>query len=276
MEHLIRPVIIAGILVGLMATIDTLALSIRVSAVLTKRLAVALSLFNIIVLVGRVSNIIQAPIVASLGDSAVNFYDESWLNPKIRIIILCTTLGTIFGALLTPTFVQFYANLILLFEERRSVPATLLRLLTPEQIRRLPSFWRPPRASTYLFYLRRIRRLPLDLLMWQMFVTGFYTIGVLSTIYASVFVPNIRLTTVNLSGVVNGIATLLLFVLVDPPAAMVVDHCISGKRPESDVKVLNVLMVTMRFLGTLIAQVLLLPMAHWVAWIAQVIQITMY
>lgn len=275
-EHFTRPVIVAGILIGLMATIDTLALSIRVSAVLTKRLAVALSLFNLIVLVGRVSNILQAPIVATLGDAAANSYDEGWLAPKLRIIIFFTSIGTIVGALLTPTFVQFYANLIRLFEEKRTVPATLLALLTPMQLRRIPSFWRAPRLASYFFYLRQARRLPLDLLIWQMFVTGFYTIGVLSTVYAAALLPSLRLTVANLSGVVNGIATLLLFVLVDPPAAMVVDHCISGKRPESDAKVLNVLMVTMRFTGTLIAQLLLVPMANWVVWVAEFVQKLMH
>lgn len=268
--------IIAGVLIGLMATIDTLALSIRVSAVITKRLAVALSLFNLVVLVGRVSNVIQAPIVGTLGDAAANVYGEEWLNPKIRIIIAFTTLGTIVGALLTPTFVQFYASLIRLFEEKRSVPATIVALFSANQLRRLPGHWRTPRWSTYFGYLRQVRRLPLDLLMWQMFVTGFYTIGVLSTVYAAAILPALRLTIANLSGVVNGIATLLLFVLVDPPAAMVTDHCITGKRPESDAKVLNVLMVTMRLLGTVIAQVLLVPMAHWVAWIAQYVHEMMH
>jgi hypothetical protein len=275
-EHITRPVVVAGILIGLMATIDTLALSIRVSAVLTKRLAVALSLFNIVMLVARLSNVIQAPIVGTLGDAAANTYNPEWLAPKIRIIIVFTTLGTVAGAFLTPTFVQFYAHLIRVFEEKRTVPATLFALLSPARLRVLPSLCRAPRFSTYFFFVRQIWRVPVDLLVFQMFVTGFYTIGVLSTVYAAALVPDLRLTVSNLSGIVNGIATLLLFVLVDPPAAMVVDHCISGKRPESDAKVLNVLLVTMRLAGTLMAQLLLVPMAHWVAWVAEYIQKLMH
>ncbi len=271
MSHLSAPVLLVAALVGFMAMIDTLSLSIRVSAVLTRRLAVALSLFNIIVLAARLSNIIQAPILGSLGDYAATRVPQQWLQPKLHIIIFGTTLGTLVGALLTPSFVHLFRRLIELMEEHRTAPRALLAFFAPSNLRQVPALLRWPRLRTYLHYMRQAHRLPLALLVWQMLVTGFYTIGVISTVYAAALYPDLRLTAANLSGVVNGIATLLLFLIVDPPAAMVIDHCIAGKRPPEDAKILNVWMVTMRFLGTLLAQLLLVPMAYWVSWIARLI-----
>jgi len=137
------------------------------------------------------------------------------------------------------------------------------------------NFWdlrkdfRFPSWQEFRLHIRQVRRLPWDLLVWHILVIGFYTVGVLSTIYAAVLEPNMRATVTNLSGVVNGIATLLLFIVVDPPAAMITDHCIQEKRPPEDVKTLNTFLILTRFTGTLFAQFLLVPMSHWVLLVAR-------
>jgi len=257
------------LLIGLMSVVDTLNLSIRVSAVVTKRLAVALSLFNMLMILSRTSNLVQAPIVASMADVAVKEYSSMWLLPKLRWIIFSTTLGTMVGAFLTPTFVQIFVRSIRLFEEKKTVPRVVVHLLKPMNFWDLRKDFRFPSWQEFRLHIRQVRRLPWDLLVWHILVIGFYTVGVLSTIYAAVLEPNMRATVTNLSGVVNGIATLLLFIVVDPPAAMITDHCIQEKRPPEDVKTLNTFLILTRFTGTLFAQFLLVPMSHWVLLVAR-------
>jgi hypothetical protein len=265
-----RAVIVVAVLIGFMAMIDTLALTIRTSGAITRRLATSLALFNLIIVFARLSNLIQAPIVGNMADKTVvsdPVLQDALTNGllwKIHFIILATTIGTAIGALLTPTFMRLFIRMIEVFERVRTLPRVLVYLLNPRRWLRLPGYIAAPFSVRTESYLRGLRRIPLDFIVFHVLVTAFYTVGVLSTIYAAALEPSLRATSVTLSGIVNGIATLLLFILVDPPAAMITDQCINGTRPLEDVKVMNTYLVIARFLGTILAQFIIVIMAYWV------------
>ena len=190
------------------------------------------------------------------------------LTWKIHIIIFATTIGTALGALLTPTFVRIFTRMIEVFEEVKTLPRVAFYMLNPRRWMHLPRYFSNPFTSRTMGYIKGFNRLPMDFVFFQVLVTGFYTVGVLSTIFAAALHPELRATAVTLSGIVNGIATFLLFILVDPPAAMITDQCIIGKRPITDVKIMNTYLVAARFVGTIIAQFLLYAMASWVILVA--------
>jgi hypothetical protein len=269
-----KAVIVVAVLVGFMAMVDTLALSIRTSGAITKRLAIALSLFNLIIVFSRLSNLVQAPIVGNMADKTAVMdpllHDMlvNSLSWKIHIIVFATTIGTGLGALLTPTFIRIFTRMIGVFEQVRTLPRMALFLMNPRRWLSLPKYVATPFTSRTLGYLKSFNRLPMDFVFFQVLVTAFYTVGVLSTIFAAALHPELRATAVTLSGIVNGIATFLLFILVDPPAAMITDQCINQKRPLSDIKVMNTYLVTARFTGTILAQFLLYAMASWVIFVA--------
>lgn len=260
-------VIVVAILIGFMAMIDTLALSIRTSGALTKRLAIALALFNLIIVFSRLSNLIQAPIVGNMADKTAVpdpvLRDAliSAMEWKLHIIIFATTLGTALGALLTPTFVRIFKRMIEVFEEVKTLPRMVLYIMHPKRWLCIPKYFAPPFTGRTLGYVKGFGKIPMDFVFFQVLVTAFYTVGVLSTILAAALHPELRATSVTLSGIVNGIATVLLFILVDPPAAMITDQCINGRRPISDIKVMNTYLVIARFMGTIIAQFILFAMA---------------
>jgi hypothetical protein len=269
-----RAVIFVAVLVGFMAMVDTLALSIRTSGAITKRLASSIALFNLIIVFARLSNMIQAPIVGNMADKTAvpdPVIRDALVNAlmlKIHFIILATTIGTVLGALLTPTFVRIFTRLLEVFEEVRTLPRVVLYLLHPKRWLRAHKYFVWPFHGRLVEYFRSIRRLPLDFIAFMVLVTAFYTVGVLSTIYAGALNPSLRATAVTLSGIVNGIATFLLFILVDPPAAMITDQCINGQRPLEDVKVMNLYLVVARFTGTIIAQFIVGTMAFYVMYVA--------
>ena len=53
------------------------------------------------------------------------------------------------------------------------------------------------------------------------------TIGVLAASYASALAPQYARTAMTLSGVINGVGTLLLVLLVDPVSALITDQALS-------------------------------------------------
>ncbi|MHA2611844.1 MAG: lipid II flippase family protein [bacterium JZ-2024 1] len=265
-----RSVVMAGIFLCIMAMIDTLGLSTRVSGVLTGRLALSLSLFNVIILAARLSNLLQAPIVGSMADFAIREnLPSSWMLARIRVLIGFSTLGVFLGAFFTPWFVRVFILVMNRYEEKKTVWRTFLSFLPPGQWRNLIGCFQLPTYEGFFAYYRYFKRLPMDVLVWHILVTGFYTVGVLSTIFAAVLKPELRATAIQLSGIVNGVATFLLFLIVDPPAAHITDQCIQKKRPQEDIFALNLFLITTKFLGTLLAQLLIVLMGHFVVWVSR-------
>ena len=83
-------------------------------------------------------------------------------------------------------------------------------------------------------------------------MTAIYTIGVLCSLLAGAYLPELRATAIQLSGIVNGIATILFALIVDPSGARITDQAAQGERPESDVKSVVFFLICGRLLGTLI------------------------
>lgn len=97
------------------------------------------------------------------------------------------------------------------------------------------------------------------------------TVGVLSALYAGYLNPEFRTTASNLSAIVNGVATILMFIFIDPFLSVMTDDVVLGKVNESLFRKYIVYMVIARLLGTVLAQIIFLPSAQLIAWIATII-----
>lgn len=102
-----------------------------------------------------------------------------------------------------------------------------------------------------------------------MIVTAIYTIGVLSALYASLLAPDRSGATIMASGLINGLATILLALFIDPKISVLADNVINGKGSYSNLKGISVLMISSRLIGTLLAQLLFIPGAKYIAWITK-------
>lgn len=89
--------------------------------------------------------------------------------------------------------------------------------------------------------------------------------------YATLLVPELKTTAVMASGLINGIATILLILFIDPKISILADDVINKRGSYLDLKRMSVMMMVSRFLGTIVAQLLLIPGAHYVAWFAKLI-----
>ena len=261
--------IIVSVFTGMIHMIDTLSYSVRLAGIKTKRLAMALSLFNIIVLISRTANMIQAPLLGSMVDKAINGGNSTLLLSDFRLIILSATAGSILGALLIPTFIEIFSKGILSLEKAGSMPQLIELMLVQRPIRSIKRSVKKPRFSLLKGLLPN--KIPLTFLILNVIITAISTIGVLSAIYAGAQVPEYRMTASQLSGIINGIATILLAIIVDPQAAIITDQTLQGTRDKGEANTMVVFLVGGKILGTILSQLIFLKAVQVVVIITKLI-----
>lgn len=269
--------IVVFVLTGVIHLVNTLAYAVRLSGVKTKRLAIALSLFNIIFITSQTANSIQGPLFNGYIETAIRNAKTPQALAQlpdiiiwdIRMVLIAATIGTIFGTLLIPSFVRIFTKGILLFEQVGSVPRLMLMLFSPKKVAKILADVKLPSTESVKEGLKK--GIPKKILLLNIIITGVYTTGILSAIMAGVMLPDFRSTAVQLANVINGVATVLLATLVDPVTANIVDQSIRGVRSEEDVKSLTMYLAFSRIAGTVFAQIIFLPAAYVVIEITRMI-----
>ncbi|AIS51913.1 hypothetical protein TKV_c07300 [Thermoanaerobacter kivui] len=249
--------------------IDTLSYSIRPSGVRTRKLAVALSLFNIMAVISRLSNMIQAPFLGSIVDMAIKMDKVYLLQNDMRIVLFSATLGALIGAPLMPTFVSIFTVAINGMEGAGTVPKLILQVFRWKNFKKLKKKIVVPKLSMLKGVLEA--DIPKSFLIYNVIITSIYTTGIVSSLYAGAIIPEYRITASQLSGIVNGFATILFTVVVDPVAALITDQALNGKRPQSDVDKMAVLLVFGKIFGTLLAQLVFVPAAELILFVTKLI-----
>lgn len=269
----LHTVLIVSIFTFLIHLTESLAYSMRYAGLKTKQIAIAMSFVTSTLLVSRLSNMFQAPLLGKMVDNTgttVNSAAIHQLMIDFRFIILAGAVGTTAGILLSPSFVNVFKLAIGKFLDVGSLPKMAILALKPSNTLKIIKCFRLPRLS--MLNGVSISNIPKTFLVMNMFVTSIYTIGVLCSLYAGANLPLLKATAVQLSGIVNGIATILLTIIVDPEGARVTDQAMHGKRPISDVKTVVVFLLFSRLLGTLVvAQILFLPGSKYIMSVTEII-----
>ena len=238
----------------------------RLAGVRTLRVATGLTLFNLFATTGRLLSLFYMPLIGSLADHARAASDPAAFRWDMRVIILASTLGALLGGVLIPTAARILERGIRSFERSGSLVAALSRLAVPRVL--VSAF-----GEFTLPSLRALRMspraLPKGFLIWNIVVLAFWVTGPLSAYYAGVMAPQVLGTAIGLSGLITGVATVTLTLVVDPVAALITDQAALGIRPIEDVKVMLLYLVLTAAIGTLLAQLLLQPAADIIAAVAR-------
>ena len=118
-----------------------------------------------------------------------------------------------------------------------------------------------------------IKDIPKGFLVANVIVTSIYVIGVLCSLLAGAFLPEFRSTALQLSGIINGMATILFTIFVDPPGARVTDQAVNGKRSENDVRSVVFFLQVGKMVGILVlAQLFLKPFSTYIMWVTEIIK----
>jgi hypothetical protein len=262
---LLEQVLLVSLFTFVIHMSETLTYSIRLAGVRLGKLAVALSLSGIILLVSRTSNMIQALFTGKMIDLARE--DAAYpLVEQFRIIIGASTLGTLAALLLFPSAVFLAARLISQLEVSGSIPQLIRSSVSIEKLNNAKHHLRPPRLS--MLSRLRIGGIPKRLVVLNCLVTAIYTIGVLAALLASTLTMENSFTASQASGLINGLATIMLTILIDPQVGLITDKVLRGEKDVAALnKIFGLLMVS-RLAGTLLAQALLVPAAYCIKWLA--------
>lgn len=237
----------------------------RVSAVVTKRVATALAVYNLFFLATRLATQIYAPFVASLADNVRRQHlPVESLLPSFRWIVAGASIGSAAAFLLLPTFVEIYNAAIGALERLGSIPRLFGALLTPRAWFAVLRCLRPP--SLVGVRLADLNQIPRAFVYGNLFVVSVYTIGLMAAIYAGACLSagsaeeqELARAATLLSSVVNGVATIMVSVIVDPTSAFITDQCVKGDRPERHIYIMAVFLLASTLAGTVLSQAFFLP-----------------
>ncbi|HME82024.1 MAG TPA: DUF2837 family protein [Candidatus Eremiobacteraceae bacterium] len=234
----------------------------RLAGVRTKRVATGLTLFNLFGTTGRFLNLFYLPLIGSLADKAGALHDPGQFDHDMRWVMGAATIGIVIGGALVPWAARTLARGIASFERRGSLLHALFQLARPSVLMSVLRDFELPTLSMLRY---SPRNLPKGFLVWNIVVMAFWVAGPLAAYYAGVLEPDYRLTAASLSGLITGISTLTLTYIVDPTSALLTDQAAHQMRPESDIKAMILYLVLTALIGTLVAQLLLVPAADIIA-----------
>lgn len=258
-------VILLAFLINL---ITTLSYAVRMVGIRTGRIAISFSLFNILVLISRTAYGFQAPLLANTVEKNIRIGVFSG-QADFQWIIFASTVASIIGGFMIPTFQRLLSVAVMKFSETKSVPKILIKSISRQGMSYFKESMAWPKKRN--LNIDFVHNFPWKVFLMNVFAVAILTIGVLSSIYAGYLNPEFRTTASSLSAIINGVATILMFVFIDPFLSSMTDDVMLGKCTEATFRRYIVYMVIARVAGTCLAQVLLIPSAHFIVFVARLI-----
>lgn len=255
-------------LTGVINLIGALAYAARIAGVRTGRIALSFALFNVLLLVSRTSNGFLGPFLAKRIETALAEGSGEMLLWELRLVLLAAGLAVAIGIVLVPTGQRIFAAAITSFQANRSTTRLLLRSVTPAGLHTLREAIAVPTRET-VRSLKGPRGVSWAVLAANAMAQGLLAVGVIASLYAGYLVPEFRVTASQMTAIVNGFATILLFALIDPQISALTDDVVDGSVSEATFRRAMIWVSLSRLVGTLAAQLLLVPAAIAIAWAAQ-------
>lgn len=250
--------------------IGALAYAARIAGVRTRRIAVSFALFNVLVLLSRISNSFLAPFLAKRIENALAAGTGDHLLGDFRVVLFSATLATILGTLMIPTAQRWFCSAIAHFQEHRSMPKLVMHAFAKGGLGYIRRTSTVPKLA-HVSDLRKPRGVSLRIIVLNVLAQALLTVGVVASLYAGYLYPEYRVTASQLSAVVNGFATILLFVVIDPQLSVMTDDVVAGEISEPVFRRTIVWLSLSRIAGTVLAQALFVPAAALVVFVAGII-----
>ena len=212
----------------------------------------------------------QAPLLTDTIEDAINFGTDTNLMLGFRLILLSTTIASIVGLFLIPTFQRLFSKAVISFDTYRSIPKLVLHSFSKAGVKHFKESIKIP-SKNNIKHVRSFKKISYKILIFNMITVALLTIGSLAPLYAGILNPESRLTASSLNAVITGLATLLLTIFIDPHLSIMTDDVIEGKKTEAEFRVNIIFVVISRIIGTLIAQIFFLPGAKVISYIANIL-----
>ncbi|WCM24324.1 lipid II flippase Amj family protein [Paraburkholderia bryophila] len=250
--------------------IATLAYAVRIAGVRTRRIAVSFALFGIIALVSRTANSFQGPFLAKRVEEDLAGHVQAGMLGDFRLFLLAATLATIVGAFLIPSFQRYFSRAVIHFQAHRSIPRLALHAFSRGGIAYIRGGARLP-ARQNVTQLAADAGVSWKVITLNVLAMSLWTVGVFASLYAGFLKPELRVTCANLSSVINGFATIVLTVIIDPQISVMTDDVMEGRVTENRFRRAITTLIGARVVGTLLAQLMLVPAAFLIVRVAEAI-----
>lgn len=254
-------------LTGVINLIGALAYAARIAGVRTGRIALSFALFNVLLLVSRTSNGFLGPFLAKRIETGLANGVGDALLFDLRLALFSAAVAVALGIVLVPTGQRLFAAAITYFQANRSTTKLLLRSVTPAGLSTIRDSVALPSAET-LRSLKGPRGVSWPVLIANAAAQGLLAVGVLASLDAGYLVPEFRVTASQMTAIVNGFATILLFALIDPQISALTDDVADGSVSEATFRRGMIWVSLSSLVGTLIAQAMLVPAAVVIDWAA--------
>lgn len=255
------------LLTAVINLIGALAYAARIAGIRTGRIAMSFALFNLLVLISRMSNSFLGPFLAKRIELRLASGGGEALAGDFRLVLASASLAVLAGILLVPTAQRLFARAIGWFQHNRSTARLVLRTASPAGLSAIRQALTIPSVDN-LKDLARPKGVGWSVLLANMLAQALLTVGVLASLYAGYLNPEFRVTASQLSAVVNGFATILLFALIDPQLSVMTDDVVEGRMDPALFRRAIIWVSLSRLAGTVAAQLLFIPSALAIAWVA--------
>ena len=173
--------------------IGTLACSVRIAGIRTRRIAVSLALFSILMLLARTSNSFLGPFFSPtfakrVEKSIDQHVAASTLLLDFRWLLFSAGLATILATILIPTFQRAFCRAVEHFQVHKSVPKLLLHAGFKGGLSYLKTSARLPKPAN-VTSLRKQSGVSVSMTAMNVIATARWTVGVFAALYAGVLAP---------------------------------------------------------------------------------------
>ncbi len=248
--------------------ISTLSYSVRIVGVRTGRIAVAFAVFNVFALVSRSAGSLQAPLLTKKIESNILYGSPEDLTGLFRLLLLSSTVAAITGALLIPTFIKLFGKAVEYFSVHRSIPKLIIHGISKSGIEQFKKSITVPQSHNFK-HIRNFRRIPKRIIVLNAAAFSMSAVGSLAALYAGARYPEFRTTCNSLSFIINMFSTLIMFIFVDPYVSIMTDDVVKGQCSHVDFDRCIVFLVGGLIVGTIVAQVLLVPASEIIRFVAE-------
>lgn len=259
-------IIIVLILNFVISLIGTLAYSTRLVGVRTGKIAVTFAVFNVLMLVSRTAVTFQSPLLTKFVASNATS-DE--LIKNFYLIIIISGLASIVGSFLIPTFQKIFSKAVNHFSIERSIPKLIIHSFSKTGVKYMKdSIAIPVKESLTSINLKN---LPKKILFYNFISVAIITAGAFAPIYAGSINYELAAVSLSLSPIINGTATILTSIFIDPYLSMMTDDVIEGKCTEEDFRGCVIGMVGTKIVGTFAALLILVPASYLIVFVANIL-----
>jgi hypothetical protein len=156
------------------------------------------------------------------------------------------------------------------FSIYRSVPKLIIHSFSKSGIEQFKGSLAKPKRQN-IAQLKNLHKMPKKIILFNIIACSVASVGVLASLYSGLINPEFRTTCSTLAPIINGIATILMTIFIDPYTSVLTDDVIRGECSELQFNRCIIFIVFGLILGTILAQILLVPAAKIIGTIARII-----